>query len=1431
MNTRSQRSRTTWTPTPTTFTLFFLLVLLLSTAPALAQQIIHVDADATGADNGTSWANAYTSLQVALFFATGNDQIWIAEGTYQPDQGPGLTPGDRSLSFTVTGNQDGLQIYGGFAGTETMLSQRDVSANPVILSGDLGEPGDNADNSYHVLFFDGGDGTGTDIAANVTTATLLDGVIITGGNANGTLPDNSGGGILCDGVDDNADSNECSPTLNGVTFHTNEASFGGGAFYSYGLSSPVITNSVFYDNQAQFGGALFNDGFHGETTMRIVNSTFYGNRATADESGGALWINGTIMETGPTLINSIFYGNTSPGTGLDEIGLTFATVTFSNTLVEGGINGSGVGGFQGTVSDGGGNLDADPLFLDANDPDGADDTFATSDDGLRLATSSPAINAGSNDAVPAGVTTDITGADRIQNDTVDMGAYEVFVDPALTIYVDTEATGTGDGTSWANAYTSLQVALFFATGNDQIWIAEGTYQPDQGPGLTPGDRSLSFTVTGNQDGLEIYGGFAGTETERSQRDVSANPVILSGDIGTLADNADNSFHVFLFDGGSAIGTNVEADITSATVLDGVIITGGNANGTSPDNVGGGIYCDGAESGNTCSPTLRGVVFADNRAEVLGGAIFNNGTNGESSPAIINSLFTGNTSFFGGAIFNAGEGGFASPVITNSTFQGNIAEQGASLFNTGANAGNSNPVVVNSILFGNTSVATGREIENAGGATPQISSSLIGGSGGSGASWDANLGIDGGSNLGTDPLFVDANDPDGADDTFATSDDGLRLATGSPARDAGSNTAISGTTTDLTGADRIAFGTVDMGAYEAPDEALTLYVDADAAGANNGTSWADAFTDLQSALATATGNDQIWIAAGTYKPTSGTDRAVSFTVTEFQDGLKFYGGFAGTETLLSERDWRANPVILSGDIGTLADSTDNSFHVLLFDGTLTSSPGTNVTEATVLDGVTVTAGNADGFTNSSGGGLRCKGNGSGNACSPVITNTVFTGNTASSLGGAIFNNGSAGGTSSPTITNTVFTGNTASSRGGAIFNGGSNGASSPVITNSVFSGNTASSGGGIYSDAKNGGTSSPVITNSTFFGNVSQEGPSLYSIVADGGTSRPALTNSILYGNISATTGREIENDGALPQISFSLIGGSGGSGGGWDINLGTDGGNNLDADPLFLDPTDPDGADDVWATSDDGLRLATGSPAANAGSNDAINALLPAQQPLVPLAVTVDLAGADRIQDGTVDMGAYEGEATPLPIELASFQARQTNRDALLQWSTQSETHNAGFEVQWQSETDWETVGYVPGAGTTTEAQSYHLTHSFPPSVAVIGTHRFRLKQLDLDGRFAYSAEVELTIGVEGTHEVEQIFPNPLRGQGRLRFAVAEPQQVRVEVYDVVGRCVGVLYDGEVAANRTEEVLWHGDRLASGVYFVRVVGERFSDTQQVVLVK
>jgi len=853
---------------------------------------VYVDARAKGDDNGTSWNDAHTKLRDVVDDVGPENVIRIAEGTYTP----GTSRGD---SFTITGADNGLELYGGYPAGG---GARNPAVHETILSGDVDGDGTLSGNSYHVLVFDGGNQIGMDVAANISSATVLDGVTVTGGNANGsTGPSAGGGGLFCDG---GGPSNVCSPKITGVNFVGNDAGLGG-AMWNYardgGASNPLIIDVVFVNNSAGDGGVLYNDGgnggmsnpgikntvFSGNSGFRggaifnqgqrsgvsspiianavfvnnsasqdggaiynqsgnlgvssplIFNSTFTGN--SADTGGGAIQNNGIMGGTSnPLITNSIFYANTT-GTdyiydGADDVFSSYhdgATGTVRHTLITSGCP------MEGTCSD---LISGDPQFIAPNDPDGTDDRFGTSDDGLRLADRSPAVDVGDNSAVPSGVTLDVAGADRIQNGTVNLGAYEGTADVARVLYVDASAGGANDGSSWGDAYTALQDALDAATGNDEIWIAGGTYYPDEGEGRTADARGTAFYLSGSQDGLTIYGGFAGGESSPSERDLSASETILSGDVDQDGMPSSNSYHVVYLDGNDASGP-----ITGATVMSDVTITGGNADGSgSYEDAGGGLLCQGNGSGSACSPTLQNLVFSENHADFGGGALYDNGRNGgASSPTIVGTVFTGNTAGTnGGALYNYGRGGESSPRLVNVTFEGNTAGASAgAIFNYSYTDGVSYPALTNVILHGNRAdsdgngVGSGDQMFNQGDeAVPALRYTLVEGgtsgifqhNGSHTVYEDANgtsVTFASSTNVSADPSFVDGRTPAGADGVFGTSDDGLQVTSGSPVLDAGApdTTGLTLPSLDVAGGERVVdndndastAARVDVGAYEAP----------------------------------------------------------------------------------------------------------------------------------------------------------------------------------------------------------------------------------------------------------------------------------------------------------------------------------------------------------------------------------------------------------------------------------------------------------------------------------------------------------------------------------------------------------------------------------------------------------------------------------------
>lgn len=280
----------------------------------------------------------------------------------------------------------------------------------------------------------------------------------------------------------------------------------------------------------------------------------------------------------------------------------------------------------------------------------------------------------------------------------------------------------------------------------------------------------------------------------------------------------------------------------------------------------------------------------------------------------------------------------------------------------------------------------------------------------------------------------------------------------------------------------------------PDQA-TIYVDHDATGANDGASWDNAYTGLQDAMDAAAGGDEIWVAEGVYTPTAGITRTATFTLV---NGVALYGGFAGTETARDQRDWEAHVTVLSGDLdgndttdanGVVTNTSNitgsNAYHVVT---------GGGVTETAVLDGFTITGGQAN------GGAQDMRGSGMYNAGgSPTLTNVTFSGNEAGNGygdGGGMYNQDN----SNPTLTNVTFSGNEAGDGGGMCNKDNSN----PVLTNVTFSDNKAdSTGGGMYNDDN----SKPTLTNVTFRSNEAGLGGGMYN-----DNNSPRLTNVIFNDN-------------------------------------------------------------------------------------------------------------------------------------------------------------------------------------------------------------------------------------------------------------------------------------------------------------------------------
>ena len=181
--------------------------------------------------------------------------------------------------------------------------------------------------------------------------------------------------------------------------------------------------------------------------------------------------------------------------------------------------------------------------------------------------------------------------------------------------------------------------------------------------------------------------------------------------------------------------------------------------------------------------------------------------------------------------------------------------------------------------------------------------------------------------------------------------------------------------------------------------------------------------------------------------------------------------------------------------------------------------------------------------------------------------------------------------------------------------------------------------------------------------------------------------------------------------------------------------------------------------------------------------------------------------------------AGSLPVELVEFRANAIGTDVELNWRTASETDNYGFEIQRKtSSNEFQKIGFVAGQGTTIQAQSY----KFVDSKLAMGTYYYRLKQIDRDGSFSFSAVVEAVASIAPeTFVLRQNHPNPFNPVTTIEFVLGQSQKARLAVYNVLGHEVAVLFDGQVEAGKSYRFEFDGAQHASGIYFYRLQsGER-----------
>lgn len=716
--------------------LFTLLAVLLLGSAAKAQTIHYVTPTGTNPKTGNKWEVTGTvkSLTTALKDAKAGDQIWLLgfEQITSADQ-LYVAPAD---GFTV---KSGVKLYGGFRGTErtiderptlgkapyftyrsvlsgdrSLLSPDDVSKNDVVDPNNLLYPTNTtrSDNATHVLSLYM---TPDQASGNINTyPTVVNGFTVIGGNAT-----DFGGGIYVYGSNAGGGAYQIEKCF----LLNNYAELGGGAIY---VSADVkatstesrIVDCVVYNNLAgvRSGSENLGGGINIAGAGTIVNSSIFNNEGGGVRlSSSAKAVNLTIARNtvmgieGGVVSNSVIWGNSKvqnpTATSFENCASDNATIAGNETCISISSESNGANGPL---------FEAPSVFTSFDrDFDWRKTAYPTWSWGILEG--SVLIDKGNDGAYTGLPSTDLAGETR-KKGTIDIGAYEYqHLDAGRIRYV--KPGGTGDGSSWGNASGDLQKMIDeLATVNapGEVWVAAGTYRPTTQ--IIEGVQyAASFRM---RDGIDVYGGFAGGEISKAERKKGSMPwsytnetVLLGADYenntAAWANNQWNvtssSRHVVWFAPMSG-----EEDFKSVTVLDGVTIKGGAANGGEgltdfATDKGGGVYMG-------LNATLQNSIVTENTSKGNGGGVYVNAGRVVSSLIYNNSAATD-----GGGVFVSGAG-----LVLRSMITDNSAKNGAGVYLDKNNDEYPEEYLIlsTSVISNNTALENGAVYCNAGGVLLQ-----------------------------------------------------------------------------------------------------------------------------------------------------------------------------------------------------------------------------------------------------------------------------------------------------------------------------------------------------------------------------------------------------------------------------------------------------------------------------------------------------------------------------------------------------------------------------------------------------------------------------------------------------------------------------------------------------------------------------------------
>lgn len=1233
--------------------------------------IDHLYVTTTGTGDGSSWENAsndlvWTMNTASLIKETFGTQavVWVAEGTYYGTTG--------NNAFTMV---EGVNVYGGFAGTETELSQRDVNNHPTILDGQ---------NSQRVLYQ----------AAEFSVQTVWDGFTLQHGNVtnfSSTSYGNCGGGAFIRGkgvlrncriINNTAYQGggvyaygsssysygalleECTVSHNTtsgygagvyvyytrlnqceVSYNTGN-SYGAGVYVQYASSErDVISNCLIANNTSSSSGA----GIYTSSKVKILNSTIVRNKINdnSNKSAGVYGYNQT------PIVNSIVWGNRN-NKGEANLAGDFAC---QHSAVEGAYSGTGI---VALLSEPDATVPLYPYFVNPSQTAGSADETQNVD--WHLTSNSVCVNRGDNASLGTADTLDLAGNARIQMQTVDMGCYEspyeVITLPEYNGIVYVTENGTGDGTSWNNAMSSISGALALASMYDaDIWVAEGIYYGD----------SVSVTAFTILEGINVYGGFAGNEPanyDLSLRDFTAHASILDGQQNQRLLTQNNDFTTrtiwdgFTLQNGSA-KTSGNGYGGGAYLKPGVILRNFVIKNNYSSSSGGGVYTSYDNyynvdtiflinckiSHNTSGYSAGGAylysyvvasncIFEYNISHGSGGGIYMN-----SQSLVDNCLIANNTAYdsYGGGMYVSYSSGVVrnSTIVNNKIASSNPSNEQYSSSNKGAGIYASSSIK-NCIVWGNKNYNEHSGIEGSGYTATYVASDCF-----CTGNHNVSLSTDNEADGFLSPHFVNPSNEAGAADVTDNAD--WHLQQGSPCINHGDNSVAYGY--DLDGNARVQMDTIDLGCYESPYNGIVMpsyngivYVKENGAGTKTGDSWDNAMSSIQSALSVAAMNNAVvWVAAGTYHGDGISENA--FVMIE---GVNVYGGFAGTEDSdydLSARDFVTNTTILDGMYvqRVLKQNEFTSSITTVWDGFTiqngrVSGDGAGayiraygvLSNCVVRNNVIVNGG-------SYGAGVYANGNSYKNA--EIIDCTIeynYFENASNGHGGGIY-------TKYANVYRTEISHNTASYQGGGVYC-----YSYSNLYNCLIYGNTCSgTGGGMYVYYNyNKFVNCDVVSN---VAGSSSNGGGIYFYYTSN-----TLNNSIIWGNKKGYLVNNIYN--TPNTFTYCAVEEGTSETNGNLILASANDGSDMNAYYVrFIDPQNGN------------FQLHPSSSCIDAGSNA-----------LVEATDTLDFYGNQRIVGLAVDMGCAEGQSESGCLSVINLTASNvTTNSAQLTWEPR------GTETQW----------------------------------------------------------------------------------------------------------------------------------------------------------